>query len=76
MQKSESRWTEILAWVIDRLHHADIDLPDVARRAGVGYPWLYRLRQGRYREPGWAKLGRVYEVLGGKPPRMPLNGGR
>lgn len=66
-----AHWDHAKQYVIDRLH--EVNMAEASRNAKVSYWWVVLLKKGGIPEPGFAKLGRLFEVLGGKPPRIPAS---
>lgn len=68
-----NEWKTILDYVTHRVESKETNLTDLASRAGVSVWWLQRLRHraGEVKDPGWTKVGRVFQALGGRAPKVP-----
>lgn len=68
--RNATPWVDIIKYVVQRLRDGE-NVSALAAKSGVGVWWLIRVRAGKIKEPGWDKFGRVFEALGGRPPKIP-----
>jgi DNA-binding phage protein len=68
-----NKWAAIREFVIGRVMDRSTNLTALARDSGVNYWWLRRIRSRRedVKDPGFEKIGRVFEALGGRAPKLP-----
>lgn len=55
--------TSLLHQMKTRLSDAKGRWPTIAREADVGYVWLFKVMQGRIKDPGVARVERVIAAL-------------
>lgn len=68
-----NKWDAIKDYVMVRICNRETNLVKLAHDSGVSYWWLNRCRyrQEVVSDPGFTKVGRVFEALGGRAPKVP-----
>jgi len=71
------KWKAILDYVQSHVLHPDTNIAALAKKSGVSVWWLYRLRAkpNEVKDPGFTKVGAVFQALGGRAPKVPRNSG-
>jgi hypothetical protein len=65
------QWQEILDYVVSKVQDKSTNLTALSKTAGVSIWWLQRMRSRRVVDPGFSKVGRVFQAFGGHSPKLP-----
>lgn len=70
-------WKAIQDFTFAKIRDSETQLPALAKRSGVTLAWLRRVRYkpGSVKDPGFMKVGAVFQALGGRAPKVPRNSG-